>query len=142
MLSGSCLCGRVRFQLQGEPTILNHCHCTMCRKASGAAFGSFLHADGRRFEWTAGESDIQDFISSPGNHRPFCRVCGSRVPVLEEDGAHVIIPAGTLDNDPAVRPLVHFHVETKAPWYEITDSVEQYPQFPPDEFWLRHGLAS
>ena len=140
MLSGSCLCGRIQYQLDGEPTFLNHCHCSMCRKASGAAFGSFLHADGRFFRWTAGEDHITSYNSSPGNDRPFCKVCGSRVPVLEEEGAHVIIPAGTLDQDPVIRPIVHFHVGSKAPWYEISDSTEQYPTFPPNEFWEKHGI--
>ena len=140
MLSGSCLCGRIQYQLDGEPTFLNHCHCSMCRKASGAAFGSFLHADGRIFRWTAGEDHITAYNSSPGNYRPFCKVCGSRVPVLEEEGAHVIIPAGTLDQDPVIRPIVHFHVGSKAPWYEISDSTEQYPAFPPNGFWEKHGI--
>jgi hypothetical protein len=140
MLSGSCLCGRVQYQLNGEPTFLNHCHCTMCRKASGAAFGSFLHADGRKFKWTSGEDQIATYNSSPGNYRPFCKICGSRVPTLEDDGEHVIIPAGTLNQDPMVRPIVHFHVETKAPWYDIADSIEQCAKFPSDEFWARHGI--
>ena len=140
MLTGSCLCGRIRYRLNGEPTFLNHCHCTMCRKASGAAFGSFLHADGTTFEWTAGRDHIESYRSSPGNHRPFCRSCGSRVPVLEDDGAQVIIPAGTLDQDPGIRPIVHFHVQTKAPWYDIADAVEQYPEFPPDAFWKKHDI--
>ena len=140
MLTGSCLCGQIQYQLAGAPIFLNHCHCTMCRKASGAAFGSFLHADGRQFAWTAGQELIETWQSSPGNFRPFCKVCGSRVPVLEEDGAHVIIPAGTLDQDPAVRPIVHFHVQSKAPWYTMTDGIEQYPQFPPAEFWVKHGI--
>ena len=140
MIMGSCLCGGVQFRLNGAPTFLNHCHCTMCRKASGSAFGSFLHADGRLFEWTAGETLIESYCSSPGNFRPFCKACGARVPVLEDDGTHVIIPAGTLDDDPALRPLVHFHVASKAPWFGVTDTIEQFPEFPPDEFWVRHGI--
>ncbi len=107
----------------------------MCRKAHGCAFGSFLHADGVHFRWLSGESLIQRFESSPDNFRAFCRVCGSRVPVLEDEGRHVIIPAGLLDDDPGVHPIVHLHTASKAPWYEITDDLPQFAEFPPDEFW-------
>ena len=107
----------------------------MCRKVHGAAFGSFLHADGQGFRWLAGESLVVNYQSSPGNTRAFCSVCGSNLPVLEEEGTHVIIPAGTLDCDPQVRPVVHIHVASKAAWYEITDALPQFAVMPPSEFW-------
>lgn len=138
MVHGSCLCGRVQFELGGAAQFINHCHCSMCRKAHGSAFGSFLHAQGALFRWVCGEASIQNYQSSAGNFRAFCRVCGSNVPVLEDDGAHVITPAGALDGDPEVRPIVHIHTASKAPWYEITDDLPQFADFPPDEFWARY----
>ena len=135
MIRGSCLCGRVRFELDGAPRFINHCHCSMCRKVHGAAFGSFLHADGRSFRWLSGEAGVERFESSPGNSRAFCRVCGSNMPVLEDEVTHVIIPAGSIDDDPAVRPIVHIHTASKAPWFEITDALPQFAEFPPAEFW-------
>lgn len=141
MIHGSCLCGKVRYQLATCPQFINHCHCAMCRKASGAGFGTFVHADGQHFTWVSGEEVIQDYESSPGNFRPFCRVCGSRVPVLENEGAEVIIPAGTLDTDPTLRPIVHFHVASKAPWVLPADGLPQFSDFPPQSFWDQ-ALAS
>jgi len=135
MIEGSCLCGRVRFRLAVRPQFINHCHCSLCRKASGAGFGTFVHADGRQFAWLSGEGAIQAYESSPGNFRPFCRVCGSRVPVLEDEGREVIIPAGTLDTDPALRPIVHFHVASKAPWSVLADGLPQFAGVPPQSFW-------
>jgi hypothetical protein len=135
MIHGSCLCGQVRFELAGTPQFINHCHCSMCRKAHGAAFGSFLHADAAGFRWLAGEACIEAFESSPGTFRAFCRVCGSNVPVLEDEGTHVVIPAGALDDDPGVRPVVHIHTASKAPWFEIHDALPRFEEFPPDEFW-------
>ena len=135
MIRGSCLCGNVRFKLAGSPRFINHCHCSMCRKAHGAAFGSFLHADGRGFRWVSGESHVERYDSSPGNVRAFCNVCGSKMPALEGEGAHVIIPAGSLDDDPGVRPIVHIHTASKAPWFEISDALPQFEAFPPKEFW-------
>ena len=135
-LRGSCLCGAVRFELAGRPQWINHCHCSMCRKAQGAAFGSFLHAPGQGFRWLAGAERVRRYVSSPGNERPFCEVCGSRLPVLEDEGRHVIIPAGLLDDDPGIRPLVHIHVGSQAPWYEIgADGLPRFDGYPPQEFW-------
>jgi len=137
MIAGSCLCGQVRYELEGSPRFINHCHCSMCRKAHGAAFGSFLHADGRGFRWTAGASLVERFESSAETFRAFCRVCGSNLPVLEDDDTHVIIPAGTLDDDPGIEPIVHIHVASKARWYEIADSLPQFDAYPPEAFWSK-----
>ena len=107
----------------------------MCRKVHGSAFGSFLHADGARFRWVSGETFVHNYSSSPQNFRAFCRICGSRMPVLEDGGAHVIIPAGAIDGDPGVRPVVHIHTDSKAPWYDISDTLPQFGEFPPEAFW-------
>ena len=136
--AGGCLCGAVKYELHGKSTSVSYCHCSMCRKVHGAAFGSFLHADGRGFRWLSGESDVENYHSSPGNVRAFCKFCGSNMPVLEGEGTHVIVPAGTLDDDPQVRPMVHIHTASKAPWFEITDALPQFPAFPPDEFWAEY----
>lgn len=137
MIHGSCLCGAVRFQLDGTPQFINHCHCSMCRKAHGAAFGSFLHADSSGFRWLSGEAKVQNYESSPGNMRAFCKTCGSNVPVLEDQGSHVIVPAGSIDGDPHARPIVHIHTASKAPWFQITDALPQFPEFPPESFWVQ-----
>ena len=135
MIRGSCLCGQVRYELAGGVELINHCHCSMCRKAHGSAYGTFLHADASGFRWTSGADRVNNYNSSPGNVRAFCRNCGSRVPVVEAPDNHVIIPAGSLDDDPGVRPVVHIFTGSKAPWFEITDGLPQFEKFPPKEFW-------
>lgn len=137
MVRGACLCGDVSFELTGPPDFMNHCHCRICRKASGTSVGTFLHVQGSRFRWLGGQDGIRAYESSPGSFRPFCGRCGSRVPVIEDDGAEVIIPVGTLDDDPGVRPLVHFHVASRAAWDEIHDAAPQFAEFPDDPAWER-----
>jgi hypothetical protein len=135
MIRGSCLCGQITYELGGSAQLINHCHCSMCRKVHGAAFGSFLHADASGFRWVTGADLLQRYQSSAGSFRAFCQVCGSNMPVLEDNDTHVIIPAGTLDDDPGVRPVVHIFTGSKAPWYKIADALPRFEAFPPKEFW-------
>ena len=125
MITGRCLCGAVRYELEGPIALINHCHCSICRRHSGAAHGTFAHARAMGFGWLAGEDHISRFQSSPSVRRAFCRVCGAKLPLVFADLGHVVIPAGTLDDDPGSRPALHFYVGSKAPWYEITDALPQ-----------------
>jgi hypothetical protein len=61
------------------------------------------------------------------------------MPVIRSWENHVVIPAGTLDDDPGVRPVVHIFTGSKAAWYEIRDDLPQFQEFPPDDFWERGG---
>ena len=133
MITGSCLCGEVKWQLDGIVELVNFCHCTMCRKIHGAPFGAFAHGNASDFRWLHGEPSISRYQSSPNVYRCFCRVCGSGVPVVESD--EVCIPAGSIDGDLGVRPSVHIFVGSKASWYEITDELPQFDRFPPDDYW-------
>jgi hypothetical protein len=100
----------------------------MCRKAHGAAFRSRATLKAADFEWVQGEGCVTFYESSPGNHRGFCRVCGS--PIVSKFDAHpnyLGLPLGALDDDPGIRPKVHMHVASKAPWFTITDDLPQIP---------------
>jgi hypothetical protein len=131
MITGRCQCGAVAWRLDGEVTFISHCHCSICRRIHGAAFGTFAHGDATVFHWVRGADSIARYESSPGVFRAFCRVCGSQVPVIERE--QVCIPAGGIDGDPGVRPSRHIFVGSKAPWYEITDRLPQYHEFPSDD---------
>ena len=133
MITGNCLCGTVAWQLDGTIDLINYCHCTMCRKVHGAPFGAFAHAHANGFRWLRGESSVTRFESSPNVFRCFCPKCGSSVPVIEDD--EVCIPAGSINGDPDVRPSIHIFVGSKAPWYEIADTLPQHDGFPPAEEW-------
>ena len=74
---GGCLCGDVRFVAVGAPLMLAHCHCTSCRKATGAAFATF--ADYRREDVEFSGGEPAEYASSPGVKRLFCRACGSAI---------------------------------------------------------------
>ncbi|WP_035643191.1 GFA family protein, partial [Bradyrhizobium sp. ORS 375] len=130
MIKGSCLCGGIRFEID-TVRALTHCHCSNCRKLSGAAFGSYVHVDVDKFRLLSGEELMQQFESAPGSFRFFCRVCGAAAPGRAPYLPTVSIPAGLLDDDPGVRPRLHVFAGSKAPWWDIADGLPQYEKWVP-----------
>ena len=104
-VKGSCLCGRIRYRINGPLTGTLNCHCTMCRKAHGAAFRTRAAVKTEDFEWLAGEHLLTRYQSSPGLHKTFCSVCGSNlVTIIDSNPESLGFPLGTLDDDPGVKP--------------------------------------
>ena len=127
MIRGSCLCGRVRYEIRGALGPASHCHCSMCRKAHGAAFGTYSRVERRDFRFVSGEDDVQAYASSPGIARSFCRHCGATLQyITDATPGSFALALGTLDDDPKVRPESHIFVRSKAPWFEITDTLPQH----------------
>ncbi len=131
MLRGSCLCGDVAFEIEGPVEPLGHCHCSMCRKAHGAAFASFVSAPATSFRWLSGAKGVKSYASSPQGERPFCPRCGSTVPAGPV-GDRMFVPAGLIDGELALGPMQHIFVGSKAPWYEIPDDgAPRFDAYPP-----------
>jgi hypothetical protein len=128
MHTGSCLCGAVRYQINGEIAPIQLCHCGDCRKAQGSAFGANVPVATADFRLLSGEDSLRVYESSPGKERVFCGTCGS--PILSRLTAHperIRLRAGSLDA-PVGAPLAfHFYVASKADWWPIDDDLEQYP---------------
>jgi hypothetical protein len=123
---GSCLCGAVRFEIRGPLGPMSHCHCAMCRKAHGAAFGTYASVRRSDFALLAGADAIASYRSSPTVTRTFCRTCGATLQWISDDRPDALdIAIGTLDDDPVIRPGLHIFTAWKAPWFEITDGLPQ-----------------
>jgi hypothetical protein len=123
MITGSCLCGAVRYEIPRSAGPTYNCHCSRCRKWSGSAFASSMRAPRDSLRVTAGAEAISRYDSSPGVVRCFCRHCGSSLFTERNDRGLVHIRLGTTDKDPGVRPQFHAFVSSKAPWWEITDDL-------------------
>lgn len=128
MSDGKCLCGEVRWKIKGEPQSACHCHCSMCRKAHGAAFGTYYFFSKENFEWMSTRDSVIEYRSSAALGRAFCGECGSVVPVFSDDGATCYVPAGSHDDGPAVR--THIFVGSCAPWNQISDDLECFDNYP------------
>ena len=76
MIRGSCLCGDVAFHVSGDVMEMGNCHCSECRKAYGAAFGTVAVVEKERFKYLSGEELIRSFAQSERVNRYFCSKCG------------------------------------------------------------------
>ena len=126
---GSCLCRGIKYRVDGPFGKVVNCHCSMCRKATGAAFRTRAAVPAAAFHWIAGEDLVSRYESSPGETRTFCRVCGATLATFFRDHPDEIgLPLGTLDDDARVRASAHVFVASKAPWFDITDELPQFAE--------------
>lgn len=129
MLRASCLCKRVRFEIHGALGRASHCHCSMCRKATGAAFGTYATVKAENCRVVAGAELILRYKSSSGVERTFCSRCGSTLQFIsDKQPGTVEVALGILDDDPGIRVPHHIFVGSKAPWFDITDGLPQYTE--------------
>jgi len=129
MYEGGCLCGGVRYELNGELGTIVICHCSRCRKAQGSAFAVNAPVPAARLRLLRGEELLTAYESSPGKFRVFCGRCGS--PLFSRNTAMpdvLRLRIGSLDTPlpPTVRPQHHIYASSKAGWYTIGDDLPQH----------------
>jgi hypothetical protein len=133
VVSGSCACGRVHFELAGHALVMIHCHCSRCRRARGGAHATNLAWKLDALRFTRGEEMLVDF-DLPGAQyfgTTFCAHCGSFVPRRSPGRGVAVVPVGVLDVDPEITARAHQFVASKAPWYDISDGVPQFTEAAP-----------
>ncbi len=131
--SGSCACGRMRFELSGRPLVMRHCHCSRCRHARSAAHATNIAWPLEAIRYVTGEELLTDF-DLPGAQffgQSFCSVCGGAMPRRSPGRGLAVVPVGALDSDPGINVSAHQFVASKAPWHEIHDGVPQFGEAVP-----------
>jgi len=133
MIKGHCECGSIQFEADSDISDYSHCHCSQCRRLHGAAFATFAGVQRDRFHYLSGESDLTTYASSHNHNRVFCSVCGSNIGVdLADYPDEFYVSMSAIDGDPPRPEGYHIYVSSKAPWYEINDSLKQYDADAPD----------
>ena len=130
MTIGTCLCGPLRYEVDGPFSAMRNCHCSMCRKQHGSLFATYAIAPAKSFRWLAGEDRVAKYQSSD-HARSFCPTCGSAAPGVMPEMGIVFLPAGNLEGDPGIKPQRHIFAGSKAPWFDITDQLPQHEAYPP-----------
>jgi len=128
MLAGRCTCGAVHYAVADAFAYAANCHCSNCRRATGAAFKPFAGIARDRLRVTAGADQVMIVGGENGesqDHDARCKACGSLLYSVVRDGAFVHVAMGTLVDDPGIRPTRHIFVGSKAPWFTITDDLPQ-----------------
>lgn len=130
-IAGSCLCGGVAYELDATLRML-HCHCSRCRRGRSAAHATNVLAPLDALRWTRGAELVAEYKVPDARFFAvaFCTRCGGAAPRLSRERGFAVVPAGTLDTDPGLRPQGHIFVGSKAPWFDITDSLPQSEAMP------------
>jgi len=115
---GACLCGSVQFEADPPFIKFVRCHCSRCRKATGSAFTANAYVLPQAFRWTSGEYQVArfDLPQARSFSTSFCRGCGSPLPHATRSGREVIIPAGSLIDDPGASPTIDACWQSRAQW--------------------------
>lgn len=130
MVKGSCLCNQVQYEITSRPKQINLCHCQMCQKFSGSAFGAFMFVPAEGFKVTKGQDKIKIFNSSDWAARSFCSNCGSSIEyIVKEETGLKFLAAGTLDDDPGISAHHHIFTADKADWFDIEADIPQFPDY-------------
>lgn len=130
--AGSCLCGEVRFEIEGEFDRFYLCHCEYCRKDTGSAHAANLFSSTAALKWVSGKDKIRQFNLPATRHgKCFRSTCGSALPMMQMNGELLVVPAGSLSGELRIRPTAHLFVSSKACWDDALEKVPTVDKFPP-----------
>ncbi|MGQ0457943.1 MAG: GFA family protein [Hyphomicrobium sp.] len=124
-LTGSCLCGAVRFELTPPLRDVIVCHCRQCAKWSGSVVAATAVTK-QNFKLVAGEDHIRWYAATGHADRGFCVHCGSSLFWRPRDGSRISVLAGALDPPTGLVTSAHIFVASKSDYYEIADGAEQF----------------
>ena len=128
---GACLCGQVKFIVEGDFEQFYLCHCERCRKDTGSAHAANLFSSTARLVWLTGEDLVRTYnFRGEGHIKSFCTHCGSALPNLQMEGMLLVVPAGSLDSDVPIRPQGHIFTARKANWDEHLESIKAFDGLP------------
>ena len=126
-MTGGCACGAIRYRIAGELTECGYCHCTLCRRSSGAPVLVFATTTTEAFVVERGT--VKTRRSSDHGERSFCADCGAQIAMrVDEFPETVDITIATLDRPEAIPPHFHIWFENRIGWFDTGDVLVRYPR--------------
>jgi hypothetical protein len=130
-IRGSCLCGGIQFEIDGEVVMTRYCHCENCRKFSGTAQAAWGLAKTTEFTITAEDTKLGEFDAGSGSLRRFCLSCGSPLWFEPKElPAWLGIALGAIDEGHPTKPEMHVWTQSSPVWEDISDSLPQHLTHP------------
>jgi hypothetical protein len=127
---GGCLCGAVRYSVEGDPVVVALCHCSVCRRSAGAPVVAWAMFPLAGFAYTAGKPAV--YASSPGSGRTFCRDCGANVGFTSDNLPGLVdLTVASFDDPATLPPQVHIWDSKRLPWFATSDALPRFAEFPP-----------
>jgi hypothetical protein len=125
MIKGGCFCGLVRYEATGEPFHETNCHCSICRRASGAAFVTWFTVPRASFRFVRGAPT--KFRSTDRAARRFCPRCGTHLTFEHHDLPDEIdVSTCSLDDPNGLPPKQHIHTSSRLDWIKLADGLPEY----------------
>ena len=131
MIDGGCLCGAVRYRIDGAPVDAGFCHCRLCQRSTGAPVTAWLTVARGGFSYTKGRA--ASFASSLAARREFCTDCGTQLVFREADSELLDVTVASLDDPTAVEPEYHIWAASRIRWLHLDDSLPVYADAGPDD---------
>ncbi|SFV69395.1 Gfa-like protein [hydrothermal vent metagenome] len=127
MYKGSCLCGEIKFEVNGKINDIVCCHCSQCRRAQGSAFATNGNVDVKDFKFIKGEEFLTKYKNNEQGDKYFCSLCGSPIMSKFHTAPNKIrIRLGTIESDIQEKISAHIFVNSKANWETINDEIPKY----------------
>lgn len=131
---GSCLCGNVTFEVEGDFEHFYLCHCEKCRKDTGSAHAANLFSSKAKLNWLSGKNHVRTYNhKNEGHIKSFCEICGSALPNIQMDGNLLVVPAGSLDSNVDIKADGHIFYASKANWDQDLEKVRKYKDYPSED---------
>ncbi|GMQ46696.1 GFA family protein [Vibrio sp. 10N] len=130
-ITGGCCCESVAFKVKDDFGKFFFCHCNQCRKLTGSAHAANLFTSPANIEWTKGEEKVQRYNhSSRSFSKAFCSDCGSALPVVNQTGKFLIVPAGSLNEEPSKSLDAQIFCAEQTEWHSVGLKAVKLDGFP------------
>lgn len=128
-LTGECLCGSIKFSVVDSFKAFYQCHCKQCQQLTGSAFASNLFTVPDNIEWLSGQANITNY-KHPSREfsKAFCKECGSAVPFINKTRTSLIVPAGSLNENPGIQPQANIFISEEACWLKSGLQAESFSE--------------
>ena len=129
-MKGSCLCGSVEFEVDGDEFNIYQCHCTLCKKQSGTTSNSSAIVGKESLRFIRGSELISSWVKDTGFRSDFCSKCGSPVPNPLRGFDLYWVPVGLLPVSTKITVVAHLCTSTISSWHLLEPGVSKFQDVP------------